>query len=118
MIHKGRFVSKVDTGRIRITSDDNALATINSNGDILLCVCDGMGGYKSGDFASKIVIDELRAYYKEYSTTPDMRVLITTLKKKGHTDLASSVTLARLFPDGAAKTAAKLAGLPKPVKCI
>ncbi|WP_366936833.1 TusE/DsrC/DsvC family sulfur relay protein [uncultured Succinatimonas sp.] len=23
-----------------------------------------------------------------------------------------------MFPDGAAKTAAKLAGLPKPVKCI
>ena len=66
----------------------------------------------------KIVIYEVRAYYKEYATTPAMRLLISTLKKKGHTDLASSVTLARLFPDGAAKTAAKLAGLPKPVKCI
>lgn len=64
------------------------------------------------------VINEVRNYYKEYATTPAMRVLITTLRKKGHTDLASSVKLARLFPDGAAKTAAKLAGLPKPVKCI
>ena len=67
MIHKGRFVSKVDTGRIRITSDDNALATINSNGDILLCVCDGMGGYKSGDFASKIVIDEFKNAFINHS---------------------------------------------------
>ncbi|WP_317383979.1 TusE/DsrC/DsvC family sulfur relay protein [Anaerobiospirillum succiniciproducens] len=40
------------------------------------------------------------------------------LKKQGHTELASSVKLARLFPDGAAKCAAKLAGLPKPAKCI
>ena len=66
----------------------------------------------------KTVINEVREYYKEYATTPAMRVLKKKKKKKGYSDLASSVTLARLFPDGAAKTAAKLAGLPKPVKCI
>lgn len=60
MNHKGRFANKIDVGKVRLTSDDSALSTINSNGDILLCVCDGMGGYKSGDFASKIVIDELK----------------------------------------------------------
>lgn len=65
-----------------------------------------------------IIIDTVRAYYNQYETTPPMRGLIKLLQSEGHGELASSVKLARLFPDGAAKCAAKLAGLPKPVKCI
>lgn len=65
-----------------------------------------------------LIINNVREYYEEYDTTPPIRGLIQLLKKQGHTDLASSVKLARLFPDGAAKCAAKLAGLPKPAKCI
>ncbi len=64
------------------------------------------------------VINAVRRYYQEYATTPAMRSLIALLKKEGRNDLADSITLAVLFPDGAAKSAAKLAGLPKPVKCI
>lgn len=63
------------------------------------------------------VINIVREYYQKYDTTPPMRGLIKLLKEQ-HPELASSVALARLFPDGAAKCAAKLAGLPKPVKCI
>ncbi|MBU3844797.1 MAG: TusE/DsrC/DsvC family sulfur relay protein [Candidatus Anaerobiospirillum pullicola] len=65
-----------------------------------------------------VVIATVRKYYEEYATTPPMRGLIKLLQQSGYDDLASSVKLARLFPDGAAKSAAKLAGLPKPVKCI
>lgn len=57
MIHIGSFYSKTDNGKVRLTNEDNVTAQINSNGDVLLMVCDGMGGYKKGDFASKIVID-------------------------------------------------------------
>ncbi|MBO5567232.1 MAG: TusE/DsrC/DsvC family sulfur relay protein [Succinivibrio sp.] len=64
------------------------------------------------------VICAVRKYYEEFATTPPMRGLIAYLKKSDHPDLAKSVALARLFPDGAAKTAARYAGLPKPVKCI
>ncbi len=66
----------------------------------------------------KLVINTVRQYFDQYATTPAMRNLIALLKKEGHAEIASSVKLARLFPDGAAKTAARLAGLPKPVKCI
>ncbi len=69
-------------------------------------------------FEHKLIINTVRQYFEQYATTPAMRNLIALLKKKGHADIASSVKLARLFPDGAAKTAAYLAGLPKPVKCI
>lgn len=64
-----------------------------------------------------VVISVVREYYQKFDTTPPMRGLIKLLKTE-HPELASSVALARLFPDGAAKCAAKLAGLPKPVKCI
>jgi serine/threonine protein phosphatase PrpC len=60
MKHVGRYAYKLDIGKIRVTNEDNATALINAKGDILLCVCDGMGGYKKGDFASRIVIDHLK----------------------------------------------------------
>ena len=58
--HIGNFVYKLNIGKVRVTNEDNADALINSRGDILLVICDGMGGYKKGDFASKIVIDYLK----------------------------------------------------------
>jgi tRNA 2-thiouridine synthesizing protein E len=65
-----------------------------------------------------LIIKAVKNYYEEYATTPAIRILIKYLKTSGHEDLASSIKLAVLFPDGAAKSAAKYAGLPKPVKCI
>lgn len=65
-----------------------------------------------------LIIKAVKKYYEEYATTPAIRILIKYLKTSGHEALASSIRLAVLFPDGAAKSAAKYAGLPKPVKCI
>ncbi len=65
----------------------------------------------------KLVIETVQHYYEEYATTPPIRGLITLLKKQGHPEL-NSIALAVLFPEGAAKTAARYAGLPKPAKCI
>lgn len=64
------------------------------------------------------VIYTVRNYFEEFADTPPIRGLIALLRKEGHAELAASITLAELFPDGAAKSAAKLAGLKKPVKCI
>ncbi|SPT68422.1 Sulfurtransferase TusE [Anaerobiospirillum thomasii] len=65
-----------------------------------------------------IIIKTVRDYYEKFNTTPPMRSLIAYLKQQGLTDLSSSMALAALFPDGAAKSAAKYAGLKKPVKCV
>ena len=54
---KGRFGSKTDIGLVRASNEDKALSLIDADGNVLLCVCDGMGGYMKGDFASKIAID-------------------------------------------------------------
>ncbi len=64
------------------------------------------------------VINAVREYSVAYAAVPAMRGLIAFLKQQGRTDLANSITLAELFPEGAVKTAARLAGLPKPVSCV
>jgi protein phosphatase len=58
---KGRFGSKTDIGLVRASNEDKALSLIDADGNVLLVVCDGMGGYMKGDFASKIATDVLSA---------------------------------------------------------
>ena len=53
---KGRFGSKTDIGLVRASNEDKALSLIDAYGNVILCVCDGMGGYMKGDFASKIAV--------------------------------------------------------------
>ena len=61
---KGRFGSQTDIGLVRKSNEDKALSLIDAQGNILLCVCDGMGGYMKGDFASKIAVDVISAAFK------------------------------------------------------
>ena len=61
---KGRFGSKTDIGLVRASNEDKALSLIDAYGNILLCVCDGMGGYMKGDFASKIATDTITAAFE------------------------------------------------------
>lgn len=60
MKYLGEYSFALDLGKIRVSNEDNATALINSSGDILLIVCDGMGGYKKGDFASRVIIDHFK----------------------------------------------------------
>jgi len=64
MLIKGRFGSRTDIGLVRASNEDKALSLIDPYGNILLCVCDGMGGYMKGDFASKIAADIISAAFK------------------------------------------------------
>lgn len=54
---KGQFGSKIDIGCVRVTNEDQAISLINASGNVLLCVCDGMGGHNKGDYASRVAID-------------------------------------------------------------
>ena len=57
------------------------------------------------------VIRFMRVQYAAKGTVPTVRVL-------GRTSGVSITELYRLFPKGPAKTAAKIAGIPKPQGCI
>ena len=104
-------------GRLIETDSEGYLLHVEDWSDSLMRKMADLDGIVLNE-EHEIVITAVRNYYKEYATTPAMRSLIQLLKIKGYVNLASSVKLARLFPAGAAKTAARYAGLPKPVKCI
>ena len=64
------------------------------------------------------VLAALRAFYAETGVAPTMRPLVRLVRERVGPDLASSIALMRLFSGDAAGTAAKLAGLPHPDKCL
>ncbi|RKF19856.1 TusE/DsrC/DsvC family sulfur relay protein [Alginatibacterium sediminis] len=64
------------------------------------------------------VVYFVRDFYIEYNTSPAMRALVKAMGKSLGADKGNSRYLYKLFPLGPAKQATRIAGLPKPVKCI
>jgi len=64
------------------------------------------------------IIYFLRNFYQEFQTTPPIRILVKEIEKRFGAEKGNSVYLHQLFPGGPAKQGCKIAGLPKPVKCI
>lgn len=70
------------------------------------------------------VIRTLRQFHATTGLAPSMRPLVRLLRETGETELASSVTLLKLFPSppgsaaSPATLAARIAGLPRPDKCL
>ena len=64
------------------------------------------------------IIRFVRAFYLEFNTSPAIRMLVKAVSQQFGEEKGNSRYLYRLFPQGPAKQATKLAGLPKPVKCI
>lgn len=64
------------------------------------------------------VINFVRDFYIEYNTSPAIRMLVKAMAKALGEDKGNSLYLYKLFPKGPAKQATKIAGLPKPARCI
>ncbi|MCY4265761.1 MAG: TusE/DsrC/DsvC family sulfur relay protein [Gammaproteobacteria bacterium] len=60
----------------------------------------------------------LRRYYNRYQATPASRALISYVKKELGPEKGKSIYLMQLFGGSAARSAAKIAGLPKPDNCL
>lgn len=60
----------------------------------------------------------VRDFYQEYKTSPAIRMLVKAMSQRFGEEKGNSRYLQRLFPDGPAKQATKIAGLPKPAKCL
>ena len=65
--YKGQFIAKTDIGLVRETNEDQAAALINASGNVLLCVCDGMGGHNKGDYASELAIKTVTEEFRKKS---------------------------------------------------
>lgn len=64
------------------------------------------------------VIRFVRSFYEEFKTSPAVRMLVKAMEKEHGPEKGNSKYLFKLFKLGPAKQATKLAGLPKPAKCL
>lgn len=64
------------------------------------------------------VVNFVRKFYIEFKTSPAIRLLVKSMAKEFGPDKGNSIYLYKLFPKGPAKQATRIAGLPKPAKCI
>ncbi|WP_130834633.1 sulfurtransferase TusE [[Erwinia] mediterraneensis] len=64
------------------------------------------------------VVRFVRDFYLEFNTSPAIRMLVKAMAQKYGAEKGNSRYLFRLFPEGPAKQATKIAGLPKPAKCL
>ncbi|MDO6712718.1 TusE/DsrC/DsvC family sulfur relay protein [Aliiglaciecola sp. 2_MG-2023] len=64
------------------------------------------------------VVTFVRNFYLEFNTSPAIRALVKAMANEYGPDKGNSRYLQRLFPKGPAKQATKIAGLPKPAKCL
>lgn len=60
----GTFSYKKDLGKVRISNEDNAKVLVDSAGNVLMMVADGMGGANKGDYASLEVINGMSEAFK------------------------------------------------------
>ena len=63
---KKNFAFNTHVGRVRLTNEDRSIALTNSKGDVLLLVCDGMGGQSKGDLASTIAVQTLQDEFEKH----------------------------------------------------
>ena len=64
------------------------------------------------------VVRFVRQFYLDFDTSPAIRALVKAMGKTYGPEKGNSRYLHRLFPKGPAKQVTKLAGLPKPAKCL
>lgn len=64
------------------------------------------------------VVKFVREFYLKYNTSPAMRALVKAMANEFGPEKGNSRYLFKLFPQGPAKQATKIAGLPKPAKCL
>lgn len=64
------------------------------------------------------VIYFLRNFYQQYHKTPLIRMLVSHLAIQLGSEKGNSTYLNKLFPKGILKQTSKLAGLPRPTRCM
>ncbi len=63
--YNGTYAFRTDVGNVRTNNEDRATVLTNANGEVLLLVCDGMGGANKGDVASQLAIDNISKRFLE-----------------------------------------------------
>lgn len=94
-----RACALTDTGRVRKINQDYVYASIEPIGGLpnLFLVADGMGGHKSGDYASRYIAENLTAYLKQTkengTIVPLLREGIEQVNRRLYQESMSNVEL-------------------------
>ncbi|MDF0750353.1 TusE/DsrC/DsvC family sulfur relay protein [Marinobacter sp. 71-i] len=65
------------------------------------------------------IIEFLRFFYKEHEVSPPSnRLFVKAVKERFGEEKGNSIYLMQLFPGTPAKTACRIAGLPRPTNCL
>ncbi len=60
----------------------------------------------------------LHEYYKQYQIAPMIKILVRMMDRRFGPEKGTRKYVYELFPDGPAKQACKIAGLPAPTGCL
>jgi protein phosphatase len=66
--HSMKYNYLTDPGKVRERNEDSVIIVENASGEVLMCVCDGMGGHKNGEVASSIAITHISKRFKSISS--------------------------------------------------
>jgi tRNA 2-thiouridine synthesizing protein E len=65
------------------------------------------------------IIKFLRTFYQEYEVSPPSnRLFVKAVREQFGEEKGNSIYLMQLFPGTPAKTACRIAGLPRPTNCL
>ena len=53
------YYALTDIGKVRNKNQDQATVIANVKDQVIAIVCDGMGGHRAGEIASRVVMDQL-----------------------------------------------------------
>ncbi|MCQ3034842.1 MAG: Stp1/IreP family PP2C-type Ser/Thr phosphatase [Bacilli bacterium] len=87
---RGMYVAKTDIGKKRQSNEDKSATLVNSSGDVLLLVCDGMGGHNKGSYASAKVLEVVNKEFSAKSSFFSVRTAYFWLQrvlKEANTDI-------------------------------
>jgi len=65
-----------------------------------------------------VVLFFVRGFYEQFGRVPGVRPMVAALKDAFGDDVGSGAFLQKLFPEGAAVQAVRLAGLPRSKRCV
>lgn len=57
------YYAKTDIGKVRSKNQDQAAVNANTKDQVIALVCDGMGGHRSGEIASRVVMDHFMSCF-------------------------------------------------------
>ena len=104
-----------DPGKIREHNEDSVTIVKNDSGEVLMAVCDGMGGHKGGEIASSITVanigkrflntssvgtkEEAISFIKEVVSEANVSLYKYTLEHPESSGMGTTVVLALLTPE-------------------